>query len=268
MHVVDMSNLGASHSIRQDIHRSIVLVCKKRTVFVFLLSSGSFFSKSHSSLFLSSSCDTSWYHKLGFMFKEFNWWGWAWRRTILFQTNWFNTTFQGIHISHLKKSPEKSSIQKCLLSKNGILAILPRQRNQRKDCIHSFSEAIFRFRPWRSVFTPLNRKKTLKSHVFFSISLSIYWIDSNNLPLPEKNIAREKWWFGRLLSYWEGNFSGTMLNFRGVYTNIEIIIYIKLEFDIFASIRTPQTKTQSKVESVGLKPITDPWDWYLRLHLP
>lgn len=91
-----------------------------------------FFSKSHSSLFLSSSCENSWYRKLGVMFKEFNWWRWASRRTILFQTNWFNTTvFQvNSHIPPQKKSPEKSSIQKCLLSKNGILVIVPRQTNQ------------------------------------------------------------------------------------------------------------------------------------------
>ena len=30
------------------------------------------------------------------------------------------------------------------------------------------------------------------------------------------NIAPEKWWLGRWISFWEGNFSGAMLNFRGV----------------------------------------------------
>ena len=30
---------------------------------------------------------------------------------------------------------------------------------------------------------------------------------------------------GRRLSYWEGNFSGAMLNFRGVYFNLALICY-------------------------------------------
>ena len=33
---------------------------------------------------------------------------------------------------------------------------------------------------------------------------------------PKFNIAPEKWWFGRLLSFWDGLFSGATLNFQGV----------------------------------------------------
>ncbi len=38
------------------------------------------------------------------------------------------------------------------------------------------------------------------------------------------NIASENGWLGRLLSFWEGHFSGAMLNFGGIY------IYIKDNF--------------------------------------
>ncbi len=37
-----------------------------------------------------------------------------------------------------------------------------------------------------------------------------------NPTFPETNIAPEKWMVGILLSYWEGNFSGAMLNFGRV----------------------------------------------------
>ena len=36
---------------------------------------------------------------------------------------------------------------------------------------------------------------------------------------PKFNIAPEKWWFERLLSFWDGKNSGSMLNFQGVPYN-------------------------------------------------
>ena len=42
-------------------------------------------------------------------------------------------------------------------------------------------------------------------------------LDGMILQVPSQtcNIDPEKWWLGRLLSYWEANFSGVMLNFGG-----------------------------------------------------
>ena len=43
------------------------------------------------------------------------------------------------------------------------------------------------------------------------LALDIYWLHP-----PKFNIAPEKWMVGRLVSFWEGLFSGAMLNFQGV----------------------------------------------------
>ena len=39
---------------------------------------------------------------------------------------------------------------------------------------------------------------------------------------PKPNIAPEKKMVGLLLCYWEGNFSGALLNFQGVSTNYSL----------------------------------------------
>ena len=50
----------------------------------------------------------------------------------------------------------------------------------------------------------------------------IFIVNQCRFDTPAKlNIASEKWWVGRLLAYWEGNFSKAMLNFGRVYHSHE-----------------------------------------------
>ena len=42
---------------------------------------------------------------------------------------------------------------------------------------------------------------------------------------PKFSIAPEKWWLEEILSYWEGNFSGAMLNFGRVIERSQDFIY-------------------------------------------
>ena len=107
---VDMSNLGASHSIQQDIYRSIVLVCKNNQCLSFYC---------HQSVFL--------FEKSQFVVFKFILWEFmipkTWRHvqriqlmavsiqknnSLPKQTDSIPLFFRWIHISHLKKKARKN----------------------------------------------------------------------------------------------------------------------------------------------------------------
>ena len=104
---------------------------------------------------------------------------------------------------------------------------------------------------WRQFLKRVKLKKTNKSQ------------NIRQVTLPKFNIAPEKWMVGKLLSFWDGVFSGAMLNFRWVNSTQRGCInqvnwrgFLELTTFGFSCLlfHTPQQKWKGGISKAGLEP--------------